>query len=179
MSTTQLVSLSKRFSFALRHGPASFGLVLDHEGWVSLDDLLRALRIGRPDLQRVLEQPGKRRFELSDDGQRIRASHGHSVPVDLPPTEEPPPETLFHGTIARFLPSIRERGLLPGTRQHVHLAETRDQATSVAARRGKPVLLLVPTAPLVAAGLPFHRSSSGVWLLPHVPSAYLVFPPGS
>ena len=178
MSNAQLVSLSKRFSFALRHGPASFGLVLDHEGWASLDALLRALAISRPALEQVLAQPGKRRFELSADGRSIRASHGHSVPVDLPPTEEPPPETLFHGTVARFVPSIREQGLLPGTRQHVHLAETRDQATSVAARRGKPVLLLVPTAPLVAAGYPFHRSSSGVWLLPHVPSVHIVFPVG-
>lgn len=176
MSTPALVSLSKRFSFALRHGPADFGLVLDREGWVSLDHLLRALRVSRPDFERVLAQPGKRRFELSADGASIRASHGHSVPVDLPPTEEPPPSTLFHGTIARFLPSIREHGLLRGSRQHVHLAETRDAATSVAARRGKPVLLLVPTAPLVEAGVPFRRSSSGVWLVAHVPSAYLVFP---
>ncbi len=36
----ELVQLSRTMSYALRHHPESFGLVLDSEGWVPVDDLL-------------------------------------------------------------------------------------------------------------------------------------------
>lgn len=170
-----LIRLSKRFSYALRHDPASFGLVLDAEGFAPVDAVLGALRASPDDLARVLAQREKKRLELSPDGLRIRATHGHSVPVELPPNADqgPPPDVLFHGTVARFLPSIRERGLLPGSRQHVHLAETRAAAVAVASRRGKPVMLLVDARGLAREGIALHRSSSGVWLVPHVPPRFL------
>ncbi|WP_259465949.1 RNA 2'-phosphotransferase, partial [Pseudomonas aeruginosa] len=36
-----------------------------------------------------------------------------------------PPAVLYHGTASRFLDSIRERGLVPGSRHHVHLSARR------------------------------------------------------
>ena len=36
--------LSKEVSYALRHHPEEYGLVLDAEGWVALDMLVDALR---------------------------------------------------------------------------------------------------------------------------------------
>jgi putative RNA 2'-phosphotransferase len=174
-SSPALVRLSKRFSYALRHDPASFGLLLDPQGFVAVEHVLRALGASREDLANVLGQTEKKRLELSADGLRIRATHGHSVPVELPPnpTQGLPKDVLFHGTVAKFLPSIWERGLLAGSRQHVHLAETREAAVSVASRRGQPVILLVDALRLTQDGAPLHRSSSGVWLIEHVPPTYL------
>ena len=57
-------------------------------------------------------------------GELIRANQGHSVEVDLQLEEREPPETLYHGTVERFLPSILEEGLIRGKRHHVHLSRT-------------------------------------------------------
>src|SRR5690349_6296964 len=82
----RLVKLSKRLSKVLRHEPARAGLTLDEGGWIPEADLLAALRIGRIDLDAVVAGNDKRRFAIergSDGVERIRASQGHSVPVDL------------------------------------------------------------------------------------------------
>jgi putative RNA 2'-phosphotransferase len=110
-------------------------------------------------------------------GDRIRASQGHSVEVDLGLSPAPPPATLFHGTVERFLASIRREGLVPGARTHVHLSADVETARRVGQRRGAPVVLVVDAAAMAAAGLTFRRSENGVWLTDRVPPEYLTFPP--
>lgn len=176
-----LVRASKWMSLVLRHRPADFGVVLDGAGWTRVDDLLAAAARARvpldePTLRRVVEENDKRRFALSDDGTRIRASQGHSVDVELGLKPVEPPAVLFHGTATRFLDSIRERGLLPGTRQHVHLSADEATAVNVGARHGRPAVLRVNAARMDAAGLLFFRSANGVWLCDSVPAEYLSFP---
>ena len=82
------VALGKRLSYVLRHRPDSVGLALDPHGWLELDALAAALSshgptVSRTDVERVAAASDKRRFELSDDGRRIRAAQGHSFAVDL------------------------------------------------------------------------------------------------
>jgi hypothetical protein len=38
--------------------------------------------------------------------------------IELGHAQAAPPATLYHGTVERFLPSIRERGLVRGQRHH-------------------------------------------------------------
>ena len=38
------LELSKQISYALRHSPAEYGLELDDNGWVNVEELLTALR---------------------------------------------------------------------------------------------------------------------------------------
>src|SRR3954471_13259683 len=83
-----LVRVSKRLSYVLRHHPASVGLVLDGAGWVDVDALLDALAahglvLSRAELAHVVEANDKRRFAFDETFTRIRASQGHSVAVDL------------------------------------------------------------------------------------------------
>src|SRR5262249_33020903 len=121
------VRISKLLSFGLRHRPETLGLRLDTAGWADVEDLLAALArqgatMSRRDLQEIVRRSDKQRFAMSTDGSRIRANQGHSVPVDLglPPSEPPP--RLYHGTVTRFLKSIRESGIVRGSRVHVHLS---------------------------------------------------------
>ena len=79
------VRLSKAMSLALRHDPARFGIALDHEGWVSLSDLVDGLnRAGvsttRADVEQVVRTSDKRRFTVESSTDRIRANQGHSLP---------------------------------------------------------------------------------------------------
>ncbi|MGA5760066.1 RNA 2'-phosphotransferase [Nonomuraea bangladeshensis] len=174
----RLVRISKFLARHLRHDPGRIGLTLGPAGWVPVEELLSAAAahgfpITPAELARVVETDDKRRYVIEDG--RIRASQGHSVPVDLglPPAE--PPEVLYHGTVGRFLSAIRHEGLRPMGRHHVHLSPDRDTAVRVGARRGAPVVLVVRAGAMHADGHVFHLSANGVWLTGHVPPAYLAF----
>ncbi|WP_435875016.1 RNA 2'-phosphotransferase [Nonomuraea bangladeshensis] len=172
----RLVRVSKFLARHLRHDPGRIGLNLGPAGWVPVEELLSAAAahgfpITPAELARVVETDDKRRYVIEDG--RIRASQGHSVPVDLglPPAE--PPGVLYHGTVGRFLSAIRREGLRPMGRHHVHLSPDRDTAVRVGARRGAPVVLVVRAGAMHADGHVFHLSANGVWLTGHVPPAYL------
>ena len=153
----QLVTISKFLSFVLRHNPQAIGIVLDAEGWVAVDELLAAAArhgqtVTREQLAEVVATNDKKRFSFSPDGQLIRANQGHSVEVDLGLVAVEPPELLYHGTVERFLDSIREKGLLRGKRHHVHLSADRETAARVGQRRGRPVVLVVEAERMHRAG---------------------------
>ena len=178
MENGRRVRLSKFLSFVLRHQPEVVGLSLDAAGWVEVDALLRACaehgrRMSPEDLAEVVRENDKQRFAFSEDGRRIRASQGHSTDVALGYAEAEPPEVLFHGTVARSLPSIRDKGLTRMKRNHVHLSPDEATAKSVGGRRGRPVVLRVRAREMRAAGHVFYRTDNGVWLTEAVPSAFI------
>ena len=140
---------SKFLSYVLRHKPESIGISLDKNGWVEVPVLLEASNaagqnISRELLKEIVESNDKKRFAFNDKEDRIRASQGHSVKnIDLDLEEIEPPEILYHGTVEKFLGAIEQTGLRKMNRQHVHLSATKETATSVGSRRGKPIILKV------------------------------------
>lgn len=177
----KLIRISKFLSYILRHKPEEIGLSLDAEGWAQVDELLtKARQAGRPidkdTLHRVVEQSDKKRFSFSKNGTKIRANYGHSIPVSLAFESHEPPEFLFHGTAVRFLSSIREHGLGPGTRQYVHLVIDERTATDVGRRHGKPIVLTIQARMMHTKGFDFFKTESGIWLTKNVPVEYIQFP---
>lgn len=167
--------LSKFLSWVLRHRP-DVGVQVDSRGWATVDELLMAcedqgLPASREALQTVVRTSDKQRFEL--EGDRIRCRQGHSFPVVLEYPVQAPPDRLFHGTIERFLPSIREHGLIPGQRHAVHLSADRATATAVGSRRGAPVILVVRARELAESGADFRLTPNGVWLVSSVPPEFI------
>lgn len=180
--TDDLVGTSRFLSYVLRHRPSAIGLQLDQGGWVNVEALLAALaRHGRPITRQVLDRivagTDKQRFELRDN--RIRAAHGHSIPVSLELPPMAPPPVLYHGTVARFLPQIRVQGLQPGARTHVHLSPDTPTALSVGARRGHPVVLAIDAAGMHRDGFAFYQAANGVWLTSHVPPEWITMQSGA
>lgn len=174
----RLVKRSKFLSLVLRHNPDRLGLTLDPAGWVDVGTLLTALAAhGRPlsraELDEVVAENDKQRFAFDDGGTRIRASQGHSIPVELGYTDAEPPARLFHGTYPGALDTIRREGLRPMQRHDVHLSADAETATRVGARRGRPVVLTVDAARMAADGHRFRVSANGVWLADAVPPEYL------
>jgi putative RNA 2'-phosphotransferase len=180
----RLITVSKYLAKHLRHTPEGIGLTLQPGGWVPVDDLLAAARqhgfpISYDELVECVETNDKRRFALDVSGELIRANQGHSVEVDLQLEEREPPETLYHGTVKRFLSSIRKAGLLRGKRHHVHLSGDVETARRVGARRGKPVVLVVDSGRMRRDGHRFFLSANGVWLTDTVPPEYVSEPGGA
>jgi putative RNA 2'-phosphotransferase len=173
-----LVKKSRFLSLVLRHKPETIGLTLDENGWIAIDTLLDAAKaynraLTREELDEIVATNNKKRFAISQDGRRIRASQGHSLDVDLALQPRTPPPVLYHGTAVRFLPSIRKKGLQKMNRQHVHLSSTEETAKDVGSRHGKPAILLVKADAMHTDGYSFFLSDNGVWLTDTVPAAYL------
>jgi len=178
MDAKQLKQLSKTLSYVLRHRPDSIGVELETGGWISVATLLNALsQDGKPIslevLHEIVAQSDKQRFELSDDGLRIRARQGHSVDVELGYEPATPPIVLYHGTATRNLDSIFEQGLLKSRRHHVHMSTNKQTMMQVAMRHGKPALLSVQSGQMHADGHAFFVTGNHVWLTEHVPPRYI------
>ena len=169
---------SKFLSLILRHKPETVGLTLGEGGWLNVDELLTALaRNGHPltreQLDGVVANNEKRRFGYDATGLRIRAVQGHSQNVDLGYKPAVPPAILYHGTVGRFLSSILQRGLVRGSRRHVHLSQDVATARVVGKRRGKPVTLEIASGAMHQEGHSFFRADNGVWLTDHVPAEFV------
>ncbi len=172
------VSLSKFLSFVLRHDPQSIGLKLDKNGWADISDLMRlagqsGTRFTKDELLKVVATNNKKRFAVSPDGTKIRASQGHSISVDLALPTEVPPDVLYHGTATCFIESIRTQGLVSGTRNHVHLSLDQKTASNVGSRHGNPTVLKINAKEMVEAGYKFYLSENKVWLTNFVPTRYI------
>jgi len=180
MNSQQTTRISRFLSLVLRHEPGKIGITLDGEGWTNVDELITAMnRHGHEldfgTLEHVVDTNDKKRFAFSADGEMIRASQGHSVEVDLGYETATPPEILYHGTVGRFLPAIRETGIQKGQRHHVHLSPVLATATAVGKRRGQPVILTVLAGEMNTVGHVFHVSANGVWLTDSVPPQFIRF----
>lgn len=171
--------LSKTIAYILRHNPASHGLTLNAEGWVSVEELLNALRsrsfpgLSVETIEEIVRNDEKGRYTIREG--MIRANQGHSVIVALGLPSIVPPEFLFHGTAEQFVPLIRIHGLKPMSRHAVHLSASRTTAREVGSRHGVPVVLKVHAGVMHSKGFEFTRSENGVWLTDKVPAEFISF----
>lgn len=175
----RLEELSKEISYALRHAPWEYELEMDGEGWVSVEQLLEALHrtekwsnICEKDLNEMIEKSEKKRHELASG--KIRAFYGHSIPMKILKEEKMPPNVLYHGTARRFLESINENGLLPQSRQYVHLSQDIKTAENVGMRHDdKPCVLIIDAQMAWKDGIKFYFGNEKVWLADTIPSRYI------
>lgn len=170
--------ISKFLSLILRHKPETINLKLDDNGWAIVDDILsnKKLRFTRDELDEVVKTNDKKRYSFNEDKTRIRANQGHSLTtIDLALKLQSPPDYLYHGTVSKFIASIKESGLQKMSRQHVHLSLDRETAKKVGSRRGKPIILSIRAKAMENKGYTFYLSENGVWLTDNVPSEFIDF----
>lgn len=167
--------LSKEISYALRHAPWEFELELDNEGWVLVNQLLDSFRSVKKweeltidDIVLMIEKSAKKRHEIKDG--KIRALYGHSTPIRIIKEQKTPPQHLYHGTSLKFLESIQNKGLLPMSRQYVHLSEDIETAILVGKRKGDELVLFqINTQQAENEGVAFYWGNEKVWLADYVP----------
>ena len=173
-----LTAISRYISLILRHKPEVIGITLDKHGWADVDALIRGIRetrepsFSRGLLDEIVRTDGKQRYAYNEDHSLIRASQGHSIPVDVELTQAMPPEFLWHGTGEKYTASIEKTGLIPKSRLYVHLSKDMDTAIAVGKRHGKPVVYQVSAGRMARAGYAFYLSANGVWLTKEVPTEF-------
>lgn len=172
--------ISKYLSLILRHKPEELGIQLNDNGWTDIEILLDKINnntdfnITFRLLKEVVDNNDKKRFDISEDGKKIRANQGLSVDIDLELIEAIPPRYLYHGTADRFVPSIREEGLKKMSRQYVHLSDNIESAETIGRRYGKVNILIIDTQAMRQDGYKFYQSKNSIWLIDFVPSKYIV-----
>lgn len=167
-----ITNKSRKLAYLLRHDKE---YVFDEHGYRDVDDLIKNHSFTMSMLETIVRENNKKRFEFNDDKTKIRACQGHSVKVDVELKEATPPDILYHGTVEKYLDSIRDIGLQKGTRLHVHLSKDIATAIAVGRRHGEPVVLAVDSKSMVQDGFKFYLSNNGVWLVDNVPVIYIIF----
>ena len=195
LSDRDLAKLSHILSYALRHNPLKYDLVLDKEGWTSISELLIALSLHHDDqqhhsnrwlrhiekqnLEEMIARSDKIRFEINDD--KIRALYGHSsssIPfTKIQKIASKPPDILYHGTSPSAAKNIMSEGLRPMNRQYVHLSTDKHTALQVGKRKTilkkeeeqQPVIIAVSAIEAYNTGVyHFYQASDSVWLSDYI-----------
>lgn len=155
--------------WVLRHDSSREIVSVDAQGWASLEKIVTVippfdncwLAPTVSDVRRLVEAMTPGRLELSNDC--IRACYGHSIPSVETAICAMPPSKLFHGTSERRLPEIRNNGLLPMTRNRVHLTSDLSYARLVAQGMEPGAILLVDAIGAMRAGTRFYRTGRHIW----------------
>lgn len=172
-------NISKFLAFVLRHKPENFGIKIEKEGWVLIESVIEAGLMHNnifthSEINEVVLNCNKKRFEISSDNLKIRAVQGHSSKeVNISFKQENPPEFLYHGTSKRFLESIIQSGLQSMNRQFVHLSTNKKTANEVGMRHGNVVILIINSKQMEQEGYKFFLSKNNVWLTNQVPFKYI------
>ncbi len=191
LSDKDFAKLSHILSYALRHNPLKYNLVLDKEGWTSISELLFALslhhyhhsnkwlrHIEKQNLEEVITRSEKVRFEIKDD--KIRALYGHSssfIPfTKIQKIDSKPPDILYHGASPTAAKNIMSQGLRPMNRQYVHLSTDKHTALQVGKRKTiskneehEPVIIAISAIEAYnTGGYHFYQASDSVWLSDYI-----------
>jgi len=172
------VRISKMLSLMLRHRPEEFDIEVDRYGFADVQDVLAAMQeeygaIEMADIEAVVYDSGKQRFEIVEG--RIRARYGHSFPMELGIAPAEPPEFLYKGFDAREVNLVLQEGLKPTDRQYVHLSFDAEVAAQLGSgrRRVPAAVVRVEAVRAHQAGVVFYDCGPTV-LTTEVPADFLV-----
>ena len=165
---------SKYLSLLLRHDPDREQLDMDANGWVPVNQILRALRCSSNDLDIIVTKDEKGRFIYNETKELVRATQGHSIPVDLSLHEIRPPKYLYHGTDINNICSIEKHGIKRMKRNHIHLSKSSDDAFNVGKRHGKPVVFIIDALSMYNDGIKFYRSENNIFLTDYISPQYIL-----
>lgn len=168
--------ISRFLSYLLRHRPKEYPIAFDRHGfapWGQVIDIVRGRfrEVSEEQMCAVVTGSDKQRFELKEG--KVRATYGHSFPVDLGLEPVEPPPQLYYGTARDLAQSILRTGLRPRDRQYVHLSSSATEAIAVGRRRDPtPAIIVVDAAAAHAEGIRFVASGP-LFLAENVPAKFL------
>ncbi len=180
MNDRELDHLGRILTGVLRHFPERYQLAMDSRGWIDLSDIARAISQRHPmyhwlrphHLVAIAETDAKGRYEVKDD--RVRATYGHTLEVDLDLPTENIPDRLYFPVTAEEAAIVLEVGLKPTDRRKVHLSKTAADALAAGkVRTPEPVILEVDARRGRETGLVIMQAGKTVFLVDRVPADLL------
>lgn len=159
----------------LRHKPEAANITLDSKGWADVKLLLKHknVNITLEELEKIVDENDKKRFEFNPNKTKIRARQGHTIAVDVELQPVEPEVELYHGTAEQNKEKIKTAGIKKQSRNHVHLSGDVETAINVGKRYGSPIVFKVNAPQMVKDGIKFFKSNNGVYLTDFVPPTYI------
>jgi putative RNA 2'-phosphotransferase len=180
MNDEEIDTLGRIMAGILRHFPERFDLHMDERGWVEIGPMINAIADKRAQfhwlrvhhIKAVVSTDPKGRYQIDND--KIRATYGHSINVDLDlPTDDIPP-LLYYPATEEEADIILEVGLKPSDRKKVHLSLTVQDAVNASAHReAKPVILEIDTDGAVDDGGVIMQAGKTVFITDSVKPEFL------
>ncbi len=175
MSDFEVEKIGRTLAAILRHG--KFGLDMDAQGNVSLKDVMAKIRERNPrmnwlrarHIEALVETDPKGRYVISNG--KIRATYGHTIPLDIRLDCEDIPDELFYPDTPEEAEIILESGIFPSDRAMVHLSRGyRDAVRAGSVRTEDPVILVIDTGVCMELGSDIGRAAKTVYLCRSVPA---------
>ena len=175
MSDYEVEKIGRTLAAILRHG--KFGLDMDAQGNVSLKDVMAKIRERNPrmnwlrarHIEALVETDPKGRYVISNG--KIRATYGHTIPLDIRLDCEDIPDELFYPATPEEAEIILESGIFPSDRAMVHLSRGyRDAVRAGSVRTEDPVILVIDTGVCMELGSDIGRAAKTVYLCRSVPA---------
>ena len=175
MSDFEVEKIGRTLAAILRHG--KFGLDMDAQGNVSLKDVMAKIRERNPrmnwlrarHIEALVETDPKGRYVISNG--KIRATYGHTIPLDIRLDCEDVPDELFYPATPEEAEIILESGIFPSDRAMVHLSRGyRDAVRAGSVRTEDPVILVIDTGVCMELGSDIGRAAKTVYLCRSVPA---------
>lgn len=175
MSDFEVEKIGRTLAAILRHG--KFGLDMDAQGNVSLKDVMAKIRERNPrmnwlrarHIEALVETDSKGRYVISNG--KIRATYGHTIPLDIRLDCEDIPDELFYPATPEEAEIILESGIFPSDRAMVHLSRGyRDAVRAGSVRTEDPVILVIDTGVCMDLGSDIGRAAKTVYLCRSVPA---------
>jgi len=176
--------VSKTMSWILRHGINELGLKIDELGRIPLKVLLEQKQIKQLGcdeelIRKIVDTSDKKRYRLDEINGiwMIGANQGHSKEIGeqintdkLMEKITEPVELCVHGTLNKFINSIKKSGLNKMNRTHIHMATgfPNDSQVISGARGSSEVFIIIDMEKALLDGIEFYRSANGVILSPGV-----------
>lgn len=170
MGQNNLKLCSKKLAYILRHSKT-----IDRQlgGWIDISEVVNHTGYPADVIKEIVNVDAKRRFEIDETNNLIRALYGHSVQVNLEYPEVQPPTTLLHGTASAAVGLIMSNGLCPRSRQFVHLTDDFDMAINSGKRHGDSIVLNIEADKMCKDGYKFYNPAPHVWLVSSVLPQYI------
>lgn len=179
MDEYELKRIGKVMAGILRHFPEKFNLQIDEHGWIELYKFVYAVRVKTNyrwlkeyHIKAIVETDEKGRYQIKDE--KIRATYGHTLNVDLDLPIENIPDKLYYPATLEEVDIILETGLKPVDRKKVHLSLThKDAKVAGLYRVDNPIILEIDAKNAIENGIVIKQAAKTVFLTDEIPKEYL------
>ena len=180
MNERELSWFGRTLTGILRHFPEKFGLFMDENGWVDVNEIIENVKKRNPRSRwlrpehviAIVKTDEKGRYQIKMG--KVRATYGHSLELTLDLPTEDIPEALFYPSSPEEAEILLEIGIRHSDRAMVHLSDTKISAKEAGSHRVKdPVILTVDAATAIKDGIVISKAGNHVYVSDHIPADFI------